>query len=77
MPHKQQHGRQIFNKFFLRDSFITSNSFETAINEIISYLEKAWWLCKNPKTGQCGNPIIQVHRNKHGARIIAYNSKNV
>ena len=72
MSQKSRHVKQVFNKFILRDSFISPEDFESKIKEQVSIIEKSWWLYKNSNTGK---GIVKVHRNKHGARIIAYDYK--
>ena len=67
MRRKPQYGKQVYNKFFLREHYSTREYFEQQINTTVQYIQKSPSLFRNQKIG-----IIKVFRNKRGARIIAY-----
>ena len=73
MSQKSRHGKRVFDKFIYIDSFINQNAFEAKIKEQVSIIENSRWLYTNSNTGK---GIIKVHRNKYGARIIAYDYKS-
>lgn len=67
MSRKPKYGKQVYNKFFLKEHYSTKTYFEEEINVMVKYLQRATWLFRDKKIG-----IIKVIRNKRGARIIAY-----
>lgn len=58
---KKIHAKQLGNKFILREGYLKEEYFEDAIKERINTFERNFPRCK-----------IDVRRNKHGARVIAY-----
>ena len=59
--YKAKHRKQLGNKFVLRENYIKEEYFEDGIKEVINQLKREY-----------GNCVIEVKRNKHGARVIAY-----
>ena len=60
-------GKQVFNKFFLREKYPNNEEFEKAIQE---RLKNAYW-----NLGHSNKARLKIVRNKHGARVIAYMSE--
>ncbi|MBO5141401.1 MAG: hypothetical protein J6C46_00090 [Clostridia bacterium] len=70
MSQKQKRGTQVSNKFFLKDNYRDETYYEKAVQKEVQRLQEFYWLYEGRKVG-----IVTVHRNKHGARVIAYNKK--
>lgn len=68
----RRYGREIFNKFFLRDNYMSREAFEAAVQDQLEYLGKNWCWCWINKTRK---GLVKVFRNKHGARVVAYEAK--
>ena len=62
---KKIHAKQLGNKFILREGYLKEEYFEDAIKERINTFKTIFPKCR-----------IDVRRNKHGARIIAYEKKD-
>ena len=71
MARTHKRGTQIFNKFILKEKFPNNTEFEKEVQKTFNRIKDAWWLYKDFKIG-----IVSLLRNKHGARIIAYNLPN-
>lgn len=69
---KQKRGTQVSNKFFLKANYLSNEFFEEAVKTEVKRLNEFWWLYDDRKVG-----IIILHRNKHGARVVAYNNAKV
>ena len=64
---ERRYGRQVFNQFFLRENYLNNDAFEEAIDE---RLKNPYWDYGNYKKAR-----IEIIRNKHGARVIAYRAE--
>ena len=58
-------GREVFNKFFLRENYLTNEAFEGAIQEC---LKNPYYNYGRHKT----EAQVKITRNKHGARLVVY-----
>lgn len=58
---QKKHGKEVANKPLLYENFTRKDYFEEEVKEYIHYFERKYSNCE-----------IVVKRNKHGARIIAY-----
>ena len=72
MSSKRHYGKQVFSKLILRDSFLSQEAFEAEIKQQFFKVESSWWLYKNSNTGK---GIVKIHRNRQGAKIVAYDYK--
>lgn len=70
MGRKQNRGTQVSNKFFLKANYLNETYHEQAVQKEVKRLQEFYWLYEGRKVG-----IVTVHRNKHGARVVAYNKK--
>lgn len=57
-------GKEVFNKFFLRENYPSNEAFEAAIKE---RLRNSYW-----DYGERKKATIRIIRNKRGARVLAY-----
>lgn len=61
---KKTRGKEVFNKFFLREKYPSDEAFEAAIKE---RLRNPYW-----DYGKRKKATIRIIRNKRGARVLAY-----
>jgi len=62
---KKTHGKEIANKFILRENYLKDEYFEDAIVKKKNAFKQCFPKCD-----------IIVRRNKHGARVIVYEKLN-
>jgi len=61
---ERRYGRQVFNRFFLRENYLNDEAFNEAIAES---LKNPYWDLGNSEKAR-----IKITRNNHGARVVAY-----